>query len=1147
MSSVWKRIQRVGKKAAKFEFYAQLQSITIECKKEKKWVPSKLVILWQRGAHRRKYSKQFNFQPGIAKPYRGVMVWAEPEELDMVCTLYKEDKAEAPFESKEWTFIVLDESSGRRKPLAQATIDMAKYFSIEPSCKQMTIKMKPSNNKVSFAQFDIALSCVFLREGKATDEDMLSVASMMSLNELDNFDFDEDKNRGSKKMNRFSGSHETTGSSAGSDSGFTSDILPSPLNSPGMEKRNSLKSSSKSKISSSPLATKSSSPLASHSSSKIHATHPASPIATVQKENKVELTSGSGKKGKPDEELLDWCQQVTSDYRGVKVTNMTTSWRSGLAFCAILHHYHPELIEFSNLSPHDIKDNNKLAFDGFEYLGISKILDPNDMVRAATPDKLTVMTYLHQIKHHFENNTMKSSITSLMSQYKFMTVGTDDNIMSPDLSLGKKSLLRKSGKKKSPKKNKSKVIKGNAAAEIDSVDDEVEIDNIMNQLIFQEHRNEISKINESLNEQPIKSNINKKTADSSLLPPQRARVVSDVSFDEDEMLNSMIESKHVDEQPQQVSSLKATHSRDETKTTMESIEPGGSKIENKNSSVAKNPAVEPKMQITRNEKYMSKNKEDDESLQNKKTCEKNIIENDITDSFESNTSEQPFESNTSEQHLNSSNELNVKVKRRLPLTVELENSLSEILPQKRYSAEYEPLDLQEINCKQLEQVDSSTPEKDAPLEATSRSQAMSPEMDKQEQIQQRARKLILEARRKAKSNETNIDTVKDEVEEQNERAINFHEAKKYREQVLLKKLNLQEDRKHLLRSQANQLLQEAKEKGRMTSIEHESPTLEVNPIGPTVETPPEFRKNPFTLVKKTNLKQLPKKQFLKSDTSPKSQPKVESMSPKKEALALAESRKIQFDEFQQTCQHKPKRDVAAEIAAELARLKAEEEESNPVEANVLQTNTAVESDEESEISDDEEDIHVPVDDYYYELENFNLRSADEYYTSELSELDKETKALDRVAQKLELELRNAMSIGDKEEEEDLLQEWFNLVNKKNNIIRRQNEIALLAQGDDLERRCEIINRQLRVLSTMNEEDKTEESREREEVLLAQLVMLVNQRNQLVQIEDTQLQQSAHDEEHVQNVLSQQSSFSQKPSTTVDSMVGWVKGFKSKFW
>lgn len=39
-----------------------------------------------------------------------------------------------------------------------------------------------------------------------------------------------------------------------------------------------------------------------------------------------------------------------------------------------------------------------------------------------------------------------------------------------------------------------------------------------------------------------------------------------------------------------------------------------------------------------------------------------------------------------------------------------------------------------------------------------------------------------------------------------------------------------------------------------------------------------------------------------------------------------------------------------------------------------------------------------------------------------------------------------------------------------------------------------------------ENDKTDDIRQREETLLAQLVTLVNQRNRLVQIEDTQLQQ-----------------------------------------
>ena len=32
-------------------------------------------------------------------------------------------------------------------------------------------------------------------------------------------------------------------------------------------------------------------------------------------------------------------------------------------------------------------------------------------------------------------------------------------------------------------------------------------------------------------------------------------------------------------------------------------------------------------------------------------------------------------------------------------------------------------------------------------------------------------------------------------------------------------------------------------------------------------------------------------------------------SPKKDTVLLAESRKIHFEEFEQTCQHKPKRDV----------------------------------------------------------------------------------------------------------------------------------------------------------------------------------------------------------------------------------------------
>ncbi|XP_047243537.1 cytospin-A-like isoform X1 [Girardinichthys multiradiatus] len=100
--------------------------------------------------------------------------------------------------------------------------------------------------------------------------------------------------------------------------------------------------------------------------------------------------------------LLRWCQSRTQGYKNIEITNFSTCWEDGLAFCAVYHTYLPTHISYDSLSPADKEGNLGLAFKTGESVGIPATLTVVEMLKANGPDWQRVLAYVESIFRHFE-------------------------------------------------------------------------------------------------------------------------------------------------------------------------------------------------------------------------------------------------------------------------------------------------------------------------------------------------------------------------------------------------------------------------------------------------------------------------------------------------------------------------------------------------------------------------------------------------------------------------------------------------------------------------------------------------------------------------------------------------------------------------
>ncbi|CAG9836807.1 unnamed protein product [Diabrotica balteata] len=97
-----------------------------------------------------------------------------------------------------------------------------------------------------------------------------------------------------------------------------------------------------------------------------------------------------------NEVLLNWLTEQLKEVDGIEITDMGSVFKDGKVLCAIIHHYRPDLLEYSAIIHNDAAKNNQIAINVLEKdLGIPPVMTGSELTM--TEDFLSMASYLTEI------------------------------------------------------------------------------------------------------------------------------------------------------------------------------------------------------------------------------------------------------------------------------------------------------------------------------------------------------------------------------------------------------------------------------------------------------------------------------------------------------------------------------------------------------------------------------------------------------------------------------------------------------------------------------------------------------------------------------------------------------------------------------